>query len=103
MRLFPETNYDTAGLPNQERFITPNNRDRNAQPYIGINRKKGSFSMKNSMRFIALALFVLCFSFTAFAQTSTTGSIEGQVLDPDSKVVPNATVTVTGANLITAQ
>lgn len=59
--------------------------------------------MKNSMRFIALALFVLCFTFTAFAQTQTTGSIEGQVTDPDGKVVPNATVTVSGANLISAQ
>jgi outer membrane receptor protein involved in Fe transport len=59
--------------------------------------------MKNSMRFIALALFVLCFSFTAFAQTSTTGSIEGQVTDPDGKVVPNATITVSGSNLISAQ
>ncbi len=59
--------------------------------------------MKNSMRFIALALFVLCFTFTAFAQTQTTGSIEGQVSDPDGKVVPNATVTVSGANLISAQ
>jgi outer membrane receptor protein involved in Fe transport len=59
--------------------------------------------MKNSMRFIALALFVLCFTFSAFAQSSTTGSIEGQITDPDGKVVPNATVTVSGSNLISAQ
>ncbi|MEK6279994.1 MAG: TonB-dependent receptor [Acidobacteriota bacterium] len=59
--------------------------------------------MKNSMRFIALALFVLCFTFSAFAQTQTTGSIEGQVTDPDGKVVPNATITASGANLISAQ
>jgi outer membrane receptor protein involved in Fe transport len=59
--------------------------------------------MKNSMRFIVLSLFVLCFAVGAFSQSSTTGSIEGQVTDPQGKVVSGATVTVTSPNLITAQ
>ena len=59
--------------------------------------------MKNSMRFIVLSLFVLCFSFTAFAQTSTTGSIEGQVVDINGAPVPNVTVSVTSPNLISPQ
>jgi hypothetical protein len=37
--------------------------------------------MKNSIRFIVLSLFVLCFALSAFAQSSTTGSIEGTVVD----------------------
>ena len=59
--------------------------------------------MKNSMRFIVLSLFVLCFSFTAFAQTSTTGSIEGQVVDANNAPVPNVNVTATSPNLISPQ
>ena len=51
--------------------------------------------MKNSMRFIVLALFVLCVSFTAFAQTSTTGSIEGTVIDANGAAVPGVTVKAT--------
>jgi outer membrane receptor protein involved in Fe transport len=103
MRFFPESIYDTAGLPILERFGTPDTGVKMSGFATGITTKKGSSSMKNSMRFIALALFVLCFTFTAFAQTQTTGSIEGQVTDPDGKVVPNATITVSGTNLISAQ
>jgi len=65
--------------------------------------KKGSLSMKNSMRFLVLSLFVLCFSLSAFAQSSTTGSIEGTVIDQAGAAVPGATVTVTSPNLISAQ
>jgi carboxypeptidase family protein/TonB-dependent receptor-like protein len=59
--------------------------------------------MKNSMRFLVLSLFVLCFAMGAFAQSSTTGSIEGTVTDPNGAAVPGADVTVTGANLINPQ
>ncbi len=59
--------------------------------------------MKNSMRFFVLTLFVLCFSLSAFAQSSTTGSIEGQVLDINGAPVPNVAVTVTSPNLISPQ
>jgi len=59
--------------------------------------------MKNSIRFIVLSLFVLCFSLSAYAQSSTTGSIEGTVIDQNGAAVPGATVNVSGANLISAQ
>ncbi len=62
--------------------------------------------MKTSMRFIALSLFVLCFalfSISAFAQTSTTGSIEGTVTDVNGATVPGVTVSVTSPNLISPQ
>lgn len=59
--------------------------------------------MKKSMRFIVLSLFVLCFGVSAFAQTQTTGSIEGMVTDSNQRPVANATITATSPNLILAQ
>jgi outer membrane receptor protein involved in Fe transport len=57
--------------------------------------------MKNSMRFIGLLGLTLAFlASTAFAQTSTTGSIAGQVIDVNRAAVPGVTVTVTGPNLL---
>ncbi|HJU55948.1 MAG TPA: TonB-dependent receptor, partial [Pyrinomonadaceae bacterium] len=54
-----------------------------------------------------MSLLTLCLAlFTmggAMAQTQSTGSIEGTVLDPQGGAVPNATVTVSGPNLISPQ
>lgn len=51
--------------------------------------------MKKSLRFIILSVFVLCFGINAFAQTTTTGSIEGTVVDVNGAAVPGVTVTAT--------
>jgi hypothetical protein len=59
------------------------------------------------MRIFTMSLLTLCLAlFTmsgVMAQSSTTGSIEGTVTDPQGGAVPNATVTVSGSNLISAQ
>jgi len=52
---------------------------------------------------LVLALSLGLASATAFAQSATTGSIEGTVVDQSGAVVPGATVHVSGANLISAQ
>ena len=59
--------------------------------------------MKNVFRFISLSLMVACFALSAFAQTSTTGSIEGTVSDQNGAPVANATITATSPNLIGTQ
>jgi hypothetical protein len=59
--------------------------------------------MKNAFKFISLALMIACFALSAFAQTSTTGSIEGTVTDQNGAPVANATVSVTSPNLIGTQ
>lgn len=62
--------------------------------------------MKNTIRFFALAVFAvfsLFFVTATMAQTSTTGSVEGVVTDQTGAVVPNMTVTLSGANLIRSQ
>jgi outer membrane receptor protein involved in Fe transport len=61
--------------------------------------------MRTSLRFTTamLALCLSLFTFGAAAQTVTTGSIEGTVVDVNGAAVPGVTVTVTGANLIRAQ
>lgn len=59
--------------------------------------------MKISMRFIVLSMFVLCTALSAFAQSSTTGSISGRVVDTNGASVPGVVVTVTSPNLIRAQ
>jgi len=58
------------------------------------------------MRKVLMFVFAMClalFAVNAMAQTATTGSIEGRVIDPQGAAVPNATVTASGPNLITPQ
>jgi len=62
--------------------------------------------MKNALKFIGLSALLLAFALftgSVFAQTSTTGSIEGTVVDTNGAAVPGVTVTVKGPNLIAAQ
>jgi outer membrane receptor protein involved in Fe transport len=62
--------------------------------------------MKNNMRIFAAVVFALCvslFAMSAMAQTTTTGSIEGSVVDANGAAVPGVTVLVKSPNLISAQ
>ncbi|HEX8708450.1 MAG TPA: TonB-dependent receptor [Pyrinomonadaceae bacterium] len=68
--------------------------------------KKGIVSMKISMRILTVTLLAMClslFTMSAMAQTSTTGNIEGTVVDINGAPVPNVTVTVSSPNLIRPQ
>ena len=58
--------------------------------------------MKKVFMFVA-ALSLTLFATSAMAQTSTTGSIEGVVTDPNGAVVKGATVTATSPTLISPQ
>src|SRR5438874_10871136 len=58
--------------------------------------------MKKFFMFVA-ALSLALFATSAFAQSTTTGSIEGMVTDPNGAAVKGATVTVTSPNLISPQ
>jgi len=51
--------------------------------------------MQNTIRFMVLSAIVLCFGLGASAQTTTTGSIEGTVVDLNGASVPGVTVTAT--------
>jgi outer membrane receptor protein involved in Fe transport len=62
--------------------------------------------MKNVLKFISLSVLLTCFALIAgsvFAQSATTGSIEGTVTDSSGAAVPGVTVKVTSPNLISAQ
>lgn len=56
--------------------------------------------MKKVFMFV-LAMTLAMFATSAMAQSSTTGSIEGTVTDPNGAAVKGATVTVTSPNMIT--
>src|SRR5262245_28158377 len=58
--------------------------------------------MKTILMFV-MAMALALFATGAMAQTSTTGSIEGLVTDPNGAAVRGATVTVTSPNLIRTQ
>jgi outer membrane receptor protein involved in Fe transport len=70
-------------------------------------QQKGIVGMKIKLRIVALVVLALSLvtlsGSAARAQTSTTGTIEGTVLDINGAAVPGVTVTVTSPNLITAQ
>src|SRR6266446_3691417 len=62
--------------------------------------------MKNVLKFLGLSVLLACFAVFAgsvFAQSATTGSIEGTVTDTSGAAVPGVTVKVTSPNLISAQ
>ena len=61
--------------------------------------------MRYAFRFIYASLLVLVLAWAGqvAGQTSTTGSIEGRVTDPNGAAVRGATVTVTSPNLISAK
>src|SRR5712691_10943172 len=64
--------------------------------------KKGNETMRKVFMYV-LALCLAGFASGAMAQSSTTGSIEGIVIDQNSAAVRGATVTVTSPNLISPQ
>src|ERR1700730_8177398 len=64
--------------------------------------KKGNLKMKNVLRLFLVLSFALL-STTAFAQSSTTGSIEGRVIDSTGAAVPGVGISVTSPNLISPQ
>src|SRR5215217_6545999 len=73
---------------------------------IFVQFKKGKQKMKNVFKFIALSALLMSFALFAgsvFAQSSTTGSIEGTVTDTTGAAVPGIAVKVTSPNLISAQ
>ena len=62
--------------------------------------------MKKNIKVLVISIFAICsllFASVAMAQTSSTGNIEGTVTDTNGAVVPNATVTVNGPNLLRPQ
>ena len=62
--------------------------------------------MKSTMRCYAMLLLAMIlglFTAVAIGQTSTTGTIEGTVVDSNGGAVPGVMVTVSSPNLIRAQ
>src|SRR6185437_4721274 len=87
-------------------FLDLNALDRPDHAVINLRNLKETSKMKNVFKFIALSALLMCFALFAgsvFAQTSTTGSIEGSVTDTTGAAVPGVAVRVTSPNLISAQ
>jgi outer membrane receptor protein involved in Fe transport len=59
--------------------------------------------MMKKMFMFVMAMALALFATSAMAQTSTTGSIEGSVTDPNGAAVRGASVTATSPNLISPQ
>ena len=62
--------------------------------------------MRKNIKVLAISIFAICsllFASVAMAQTSSTGNIEGTVTDSNGAVVPNATITINGPNLLRPQ
>ncbi|HEY0349836.1 MAG TPA: hypothetical protein VGC60_16945, partial [Pyrinomonadaceae bacterium] len=58
--------------------------------------------MKKLFMFVA-ALSLALFAISAFGQSTTTGSLEGLVTDPNGAAIKGATVTVTSPNMISSK
>src|SRR6187200_3168475 len=62
--------------------------------------------MKTTIKLFTLAVFAafsLLLATAAMAQTSTTGTVEGTVTDPNGAVISGASVSLTGPNLFRSQ
>jgi outer membrane receptor protein involved in Fe transport len=59
--------------------------------------------MKTPIRILTVLALALSFFVSAAAQTTTTGSIEGTVVDVNGAAIPGITVSVAGQNLIRGQ
>lgn len=71
-----------------------------------LSLKERIRKMKFALHILTAFVFALCLVFTpagVFAQTSSTGTIEGTVTDQNGAVVPGVTVQVSGGNLIRSQ
>jgi hypothetical protein len=62
--------------------------------------KKEEASMKKFLHFLAIAFMLLFLSGQAFAQSGSTGAIEGKVLDEEEKPLPGVEVKLSSPDLI---
>ena len=59
--------------------------------------------MKTPIRILTVLALALSFFVSAAAQTTTTGAVEGTVVDVNGAAIPGITVSITGQNLIRPQ
>src|SRR5262245_6647627 len=69
----------------------------------GLIMKRVSLLRASAMSLLAAFVTLSLLATGVFAQTATTGNIEGTVTDPNGAVVPGATVKVTSPNLMKVQ